>query len=182
MKKFKKVCLWSVGIFVGLIILIAILPSSKSSKEIQKIVERVDARGNQRIVDAITVRTTDELKVNYPNTHLRKVEIEGKRIGVYLDLQLVPQSAEWLKSEGLSWVRYLIGAPLYDESGDVVRCVYETGYDLVVYLWTWDDPPLGEEVIPWGHARIATSDGQFDFGKVWLEGKWLDGRGMELLK
>lgn len=207
MKRFKKVCLWIIGISILVIVIVAILPSPKSP-EVQKLVAQKAAAQkaeavkktkevkvllpqvtlnykdgasvtHQQIIDVIKENVASELKSEDYDCRLKKVEIKDKKISVYLDLQFEPQSKSWIIKEGKSWLWYVAVQGFMDDDNNLIGNVYSTGYDISVSMWTWLD---GDEVIPWGHAIIFNSGKPFTEHSVELEGRWQDGRGMEMLK
>ncbi len=198
MKKFKKVCLWIIGISVLLIVLVAILPSPKSS-EVQKLTaQRMEQRAeveevkkvkeekrakvspiHQQIISKIKWILNRDLKDEDYDWRLKKVEIEDKVISVYLDLQFKPPSKSWVRKEGLAWLNYVAITGLEDDKGNFPVNVYETGYNIRVSLWTYVSP---NEVIPWGHATLFNSGKPFTMSSVSIEGKWMDGAAMKMLK
>lgn len=205
----KKSAKWGLGIilfFVLLIILVAILPSPKSSKVQELVAQKAATQKaeeikkakvslpqvtlnykdhatvtHQQIISAIKEGIAEELKLEDLNWSLKKVEIKDKKISVYLDLQFEPQSKSWIVKEGKTWLSHVTCQELRDNNGSLIGNVYSTGYDISVLLWTWFEAD-GSEVLPWGHAILFNSGKPFTNQSVAREGKWIDGAGMKMFK
>lgn len=195
----KKVCLWSIGIILILIVvryyLITIFPSEETKQQKTEIAERISkpaeevkkvkeerakvSATHQQIISKIKWILNRDLKDEDYDCRLKKVEIEDKVISVYLDLHFQPPSKSWVRKEGLSWLNYVAITGLEDDKGNFLGNVYETGYNIRVLLWTYFAP---DEVVPWGHATLFNSGKPFTMSSVSIEGKWMDGAGMKMLK
>jgi hypothetical protein len=133
---------------------------------------------HKQIVDTITESLSEELESGDCDYKLKKVTIEDKSINVYLDLPFVPLSRSWIVEEGESRVKFVASIGLYDENDNFIGTVYDTGYDIGCFMWTYSELDTSTTT-QWGHATIFNSGEAFEFERLDRELQWKDGVGMQ---